>query len=734
MMTSKFDKKVEVELQCFPEMLTFYGKCFDLYRKSKSEAIFRSQLQTICPEQYVDQVLNQIQLFVKTVTTKQQEETYYLRLQKKIQEVIEKRGDKLSKTEKQVVSILVSAPNEASFYNQLKDQYQPKTLNMYLSRIQYKLFGEKPVFSSESSKLPDKAWTFKDYQSFQSVYETYKPYFTANEQLMMSYFLSSQTDREVEQKLSDKMSKNAITLCKTNLKKKLLNPTDYVKKTNQLMNELKSMKSTYDTYQIYFTESECIVMDTIITSDSQIEVEQKLQGQFAIHSIRTYELDLKRKLLNPEQLSSQVNKQLEIYRKLKDIYTINRSQFTDNECMVMDALLSSKTNTEVYLKLKDKLPKKMISIYKQRLKQKLAVLRAAEKEKNTSSIYYLYQPYIPEDYQDAYEHINALEEAERKKYPELYEKYSVVNRYLLRCDQAVKQGNSLPGFVARKQPAKQDARELKINALFPGEVRNMLDCSMELSDEERKLLCLFYGIGTTKHSLEQLQQIYSIPNRNILKNQIYNLIEKLQHGKKDKHPEQNEMSRRIKEKFILGSLQLSKGEVRLLDAYYGLTGKKKTIEELSRIYHTPKDSLMKKIHYASETVLKANTYTNPAIVKALQNISIEPDKDKQIQDCEIRALRLPVKQSIYLNVCPLSPSQKKLLDLFYGLSDDTAIMSSEELSNKYQIPLDALRYYLYETVRYVLNYVTEIEFQEQMKENSKISEEDLEKKLKLSKK
>lgn len=733
-MTSKFDKKVEVELQCFPEMLTFYGKCFDLYRKAKSEALFRTQLQAICPEPYIDQILKQIQSFIKIVTMKQQEADYFLQLQKKIQEVIEKQGDKLSKTEQQVVSILVSAPNEASFYNQLKDKYQPKTINMYLSRIQYKLFGEKPVFSKEDSKVPDKAWNFKDYQAFQSVYETYKPYFTANEQLMMSYFLSSQTDQELEQKLRDRMSRNAYALCKTNLKKKLLNPTDYVKKTNQLMNELKSLKSTYETYQIYLTESECLVMDAIIASDSQIEVEQKLQGQFAIHSIRIYELDLKRKLLNPEQLLNQTNRKLESYHKLKKVYENNRSQFTNNECMVMDALLSSKTNTEVYLKLKDKLPKKMISIYKQRLKQKLAVLRAAEKEKNTSSIYYLYQPYIPEDYQDAYEHINALDEAERKKYPELYEKYSVVNRYLLRCDQAVKQGNSLPSFVVRKQTTKQDPRELKINALFPGEVRNMLDCSIELSEEERKLVCLFYGIGTTKHTLEQLQQMYSIPNRNILKNQIYNLIEKLQHGKKDEHPEQNEMRRKLKEKFVLGSLQLSKGEVRLLDAYYGLTGKKKSIEELSRIYHTSKASLKKKIHYASETVLKANTYTNPAIVKALQNISIEPGKDKQIQDRDIRALRLPIKQSIYLNVCPLSPSQKKLLDLFYGLSDDRAIMTSEELSNKYQIPLDALRYYLYETVRYVLNYVTEIEFQEQMKENGKISEEDLEKKLKLSKK
>lgn len=733
-MTSKFDKKVEVELQCFPEMLTFYGKCFDLYRKAKSEALFRTQLQAICPEPYIDQILKQIQSFIKIVTMKQQEADYFLQLQKKIQEVIEKQGDKLSKTEQQVVSILVSAPNEASFYNQLKDKYQPKTINMYLSRIQYKLFGEKPVFSKEDSKVPDKAWNFKDYQAFQSVYETYKPYFTANEQLMMSYFLSSQTDQELEQKLRDRMSRNAYALCKTNLKKKLLNPTDYVKKTNQLMNELKSLKSTYETYQIYLTESECLVMDAIIASDSQIEVEQKLQGQFAIHSIRIYELDLKRKLLNPEQLLNQTNRKLESYHKLKKVYENNRSQFTNNECMVMDTLLSSKTNTEVYLKLKDKLPKKMVSIYKQRLKQKLSMLSETEKEKNTSSIYYLYQPYIPEDYQTAYEHINSLDEGERKKDSELYEKYSAVNRYLLRCDQAVKQGNSLPSFVVRKQTTKQDPRELKINALFPGEVRNMLDCSIELSEEERKLVCLFYGIGTTKHTLEQLQQMYSIPNRNILKNQIYNLIEKLQHGKKDEHPEQNEMRRKLKEKFVLGSLQLSKGEVRLLDAYYGLTGKKKSIEELSRIYHTSKASLKKKIHYASETVLKANTYTNPAIVKALQNISIEPGKDKQIQDRDIRALRLPIKQSIYLNVCPLSPSQKKLLDLFYGLSDDRAIMTSEELSNKYQIPLDALRYYLYETVRYVLNYVTEIEFQEQMKENGKISEEDLEKKLKLSKK
>ncbi len=733
-MTSKFDKKVEVELQCFPEMLTFYGKCFDLYRKAKSEALFRTQLQAICPEPYIDQILKQIQSFIKIVTMKQQEADYFLQLQKKIQEVIEKQGDKLSKTEQQVVSILVSAPNEASFYNQLKDKYQPKTINMYLSRIQYKLFGEKPVFSKEDSKVPDKAWNFKDYQAFQNVYETYKPYFTANEQLMMSYFLSSQTDQELEQKLRDRMSRNAFALCKTNLKKKLLNPTDYVKKTNQLMNELKSLKSTYETYQIYLTESECLVMDAIIASDSQIEVEQKLQGQFAIHSIRIYELDLKRKLLNPEQLLNQTNRKLESYHKLKKVYENNRSQFTNNECMVMDTLLSSKTNTEVYLKLKDKLPKKMVSIYKQRLKQKLSMLSETEKEKNTSSIYYLYQPYIPEDYQTAYEHINSLDEGERKKDSELYEKYSAVNRYLLRCDQAVKQGNSLPSFVVRKQTTKQDPRELKINALFPGEVRNMLDCSIELSEEERKLVCLFYGIGTTKHTLEQLQQMYSIPNRNILKNQIYNLIEKLQHGKKDEHPEQNEMRRKLKEKFVLGSLQLSKGEVRLLDAYYGLTGKKKSIEELSRIYHTSKASLKKKIHYASETVLKANTYTNPAIVKALQNISIEPGKDKQIQDRDIRALRLPIKQSIYLNVCPLSPSQKKLLDLFYGLSDDRAIMTSEELSNKYQIPLDALRYYLYETVRYVLNYVTEIEFQEQMKENGKISEEDLEKKLKLSKK
>ena len=169
--------------------------------------------------------------------------------------------------------------------------------------------------------------------------------------------------------------------------------------------------------------------------------------------------------------------------------------------------------------------------------------------------------------------------------------------------------------------------------------------------------------------------------------------------------------------------------MKLLDAYYGLTGEKQTIDELASIYHCSKDSILKKIHYASETVLKANSYTNPAIVKALQNISIEPSSDKQIQDREIRALRLPVKQSIYLNMCPLTSSQAKVLDLFYGLSNELTTMSTEEIAMKYQIPEDVLRYYLYETVRYVLNYITEIEFQEQMRQNGKMSEVVLEKKL-----
>ena len=211
---------------------------------------------------------------------------------------------------------------------------------------------------------------------------------------------------------------------------------------------------------------------------------------------------------------------------------------------------------------------------------------------------------------------------------------------------------------------------------------------------------------------------------------ILTLIKKLQYGKKEEHPEINEMKRKLKEKFILGSFQLSKREMKLLDAYYGLTGEKQTIDELASIYHCSKDSILKKIHYASETVLKANSYTNPAIVKALQNISIEPSSDKQIQDREIRALRLRVKQSIYLSVCPLTFSQKKLLDLFYGLSDDKGVMSTEELSEKYQIPLDTLRFYLYETVRYILNYVTETEFHQQMEANCHIDEEVLEKKLK----
>lgn len=731
-MTSKFDQKTEIELQFFPEMLTFYEKCFELYRNAKSEALFRSQLQTICPEPYVDQILKQIQSFIKIVTTKKQEEAYFLQLQQKIRKVFEERKDQLSKTEQQIVSILIRATNEDAFYNQLKDRYQLNTIHMYLLRIQYKLFGEKTVYSSDLSKEPDTAWTYKDYQAFQTVYETYKPYFTANEQCMMSYFLSSFTDQEIEQKLSDKLSKNAITLCKTNLKKKLLNPLDYVNKANQLMNSLKSLQSVYEQYQIYFNESECLVMDTVLSSDSQLEIEKKLQEKFALHSIRVYEMEIKRKLLNPEQLLDQVNKQLIKYHQWENIYESKRSHFTENERMVMDALLSSKTNTEFYLKLKDKLPKKMISIYKQRLNKKLSAFRT--NEKNTSSIYYLYQPYIPEEYQAAYEYICTLDETERPKEIELYDKYNTVTRYLLRCEQAVKQGNSLPKFVVRKQSTKPDAREVKINALFPGEVSNMLDRSKELSKDERDLLCLFYGIGTKKHSLEQLQQIYSISNRNTVKNQIYHLIDKLQHGKKEAHPEQNAMARKLREKFVLGSLQLSKGEIKLLDAYYGLTGEKKSIEELSTLYHSSKDALLKKIHYASETVLKANTYTSPAIVKALQNISIEPSQNKQFQDREIRALRLPVKQSIYLKMCPLSQSQIKLLDLFYGLSNDRAIMSTEEIAMKYQIPVDALRYYLYETVRYVLNYMTEIEFQEQMREKGQISEEILEKKLKLTRK
>lgn len=727
-MTSKFNEKVEAELQFFPEMLMFYSKCFTLYRNCKSDELFRRQLQTICPEEYVDQVLEQIQSFVKIINKKQKKEISFFELQQQIKENLKEKEELLSKPEQQMVSILLESPDEASFYNALTPHYQPQTITTYLYNIQNKLLKDTSV--KKKKKKKSITWTLPDYQSYRKVYEKYQPYFNENEQLVMSHILTSKSDAEVDKKLENIMAKNMIAYHKTIIKKKLLNPLDYVKKANQTLDEIKAMKSTYKKYQIYFTQSECEVMDVIITSNSQLEVEEKLQDKLSRQSIHGYEMSLKKKLSNPEQLLNCVNKQLESFRQLKDVYTLHHHRLTENECMVMDALLSSKTNAEVYSKLKNKLPKKMISIYKSRLKQKLSLFKKSGSENSVNSIYYLYQPYIPEEYQKAYEQMSSLNEKEREKYPELYEKYNDVNRFLVRCERAVKQKSSLPKFSVQKKVVKKDVRETKINSLFPGEVKNMLDNSIELSEEERKLLCQFYGIGTTKHSLEQLQEMYLIPNRNILKNRIYHALETLEQGRKNEHPEQNEMRSKLKEKFVVGSLQLSKTEAKLLDFYYGITGPRKSLEELSRIYHLSQASLMKKIHYASNTVLNANAYTNPAMIKAIQNLSTKSGKDNVIQDREIRPLRLLVKQSIYLSVCPLTFSQKKLLDSFYGLSDDKGVMSTEELAEKYQIPLNTLRFYLYETVRYILNYVTETEFHQQMEANCHIDEEVLEKKLK----
>ena len=99
-------------------------------------------MQTICPEEYVDQVLEQIQSFVKIINKKQKKEISFFELQQQIKENLKEKEELLSKPEQQMVSILLESPDEASFYNALTPHYQPQTITTYLYNIQNKLLKD----------------------------------------------------------------------------------------------------------------------------------------------------------------------------------------------------------------------------------------------------------------------------------------------------------------------------------------------------------------------------------------------------------------------------------------------------------------------------------------------------------------------------------------------------------------------------------------------------------------
>ena len=729
-MESKFKEKVQIELSEQQEVLEFYQTCFQLYCKVSDKNQFYFALEKICPPKYIGSVMDSIERTIQLYRNVQEEKEKQTQKFEKFKEqnllIYEENRFLFAPEERKILDIIFSSQTYIEAQQMLKTIYSKNQMATFMKNINKKL---------QDDNMPTKAMCelFQSRVDLKLLYEHDTNYFTLKETIFIKAFLNIHMVYQVFPILENKLSKQSIRTIAASLLKIVKNPNILIAERKDHLSTLKTNYLLFEKNRLLFSPQEQMIMEYVSQVNNLHELYLCCKNQFTISELQDNISQMTNKILVMDQQLKKLCLYVNTIKDMEEIYQANPMRFTEKEHSVIKAMLYSKNEEEVYTKIAHSLKRMSFQRSIDHILTKLMNLKDKNNKLKTKEIkkdiYYIYQPFIPVEFQTAYECLKKIPLDQHIRYPEFSKKYLIVCDYLNKCEQAIANKKSLPKFPSSIKEVQVDKKEQELISLFPGEVKSMLDNSAELSSAERTLLCLFYGIGTTKHSLEQLQQMYSISNRNILKNKIYHLIKKLQYGKKEEHPEINEMKRKLKEKFILGSFQLSKREMKLLDAYYGLTGEKQTIDELASIYHCSKDSILKKIHYASETVLKANSYTNPAIVKALQNISIEPSSDKQIQDREIRALRLPVKQSVYLNMCPLTSSQAKVLDLFYGLSNELTTMSTEEIAMKYQIPVDVLRYYLYETVRYVLNYITEIEFQEQMRQNGNMSEVILEKKL-----
>ena len=117
-------------------------------------------------------------------------------------------------------------------------------------------------------------------------------------------------------------------------------------------------------------------------------------------------------------------------KDMEEIYQANPMRFTEKEHSVIKAMLHSKNEEEVYTKIAHSLKRMSFQRSIDHILTKLMALKDKNNKLKTKEtkkdIYYIYQPFIPVEFQTAYECLKKIPLDQHIRYPEFSKKYLIV--------------------------------------------------------------------------------------------------------------------------------------------------------------------------------------------------------------------------------------------------------------------------------------------------------------------
>lgn len=331
------------------------------------------------------------------------------------------------------------------------------------------------------------------------------------------------------------------------------------------------------------------------------------------------------------------------------------------------------------------------------------------------NLYYIYQPYIPLEYQKAYE---MWLENKTESVPEMCR---IVIDYVLRCDRAVESKKGLPNFsrvveLHRKASMpKKDTTMDFLHSISREEIMVLLSQLQSIpSLPKYQRLYEFYGIDTTRHSVEQIHEKYPELSIVSIKNELKQTVISIQKKASESLKEDKMWVRErqtLLPKFTFASFELGRLEAICVNYYYGFTVAPMTISEIAEKVHFKEWKVEKFIQSAKLILKQSKVAKNPAILASVEKISnVNEDNISQLQDKDFRALRLMVQQALTTDEMKLNFVQEKILNLFFGFPNKP-IKSSREIAELCGCTEQDARTYLIETIRYVLNYISKEDFE-----------------------
>ena len=322
-------------------------------------------------------------------------------------------------------------------------------------------------------------------------------------------------------------------------------------------------------------------------------------------------------------------------------------------------------------------------------------------------LFELYKPYIPNVYRQVFMEFVQKEDKEKD---ENYPHYQVVVDYLRKFDECVKAGKPRPIFPKKiRRTLRQKSTMVRyLDSIRPSEIESMLLRNPRLDREAKQFICLYYGIDSRKHSIAEIQKRNPNLTESYILSKVYCTVKELRKGEQEIQEEQSQSAqflKQLQEKFILNQYLLTATERKVVSNYYGLSGVKKSLLELANEMYMSQSDVKKLLNHGTYTVLHSDVFRQGYMVESLTVL-----RDGEVQESDLRPLRLIVKQVLDTEEIPINDAEKQILNRYYGFRA-SKVMSLQELSDFYNIPVEELQPYFIELVKYVLNYVDRKQFE-----------------------